>query len=57
MIQQVSHQVASTGPADLGLALAVAYELNAPAAPVRAPEVSTRAASRRSTARRRPVRA
>ncbi|MEW2301144.1 hypothetical protein AB0958_14400 [Streptomyces sp. NPDC006655] len=44
MIKQVSHQVTGTAPADLGLALAVAYELHAPAeatpAP-RAPELVT----------------
>ncbi|MFJ5308338.1 hypothetical protein [Streptomyces sp. NPDC088350] len=38
MIKQVSHTVADTGAAGLGLALGVAYELHAPAA--RAPEVA-----------------
>ncbi|WP_181387270.1 hypothetical protein [Streptomyces sp. Act143] len=56
MIKQVSHPVAGTDPAGFALALAVAYELHAPAAPaVRAPEISTVAARR--TARRRRVRA
>ncbi|MFJ3304404.1 hypothetical protein ACIPSA_15010 [Streptomyces sp. NPDC086549] len=47
MIQQISHPVADNNPAGFTLALQVAYELHAPAAPpqepewpVRAPEVS-----------------
>ncbi|MEU2773427.1 hypothetical protein ABZ646_10925 [Streptomyces sp. NPDC007162] len=37
MIKQVSHQVTGNHPADLGLALAVAYELHAPAETTPAP--------------------
>ncbi|MDH6218552.1 hypothetical protein [Streptomyces pseudovenezuelae] len=48
-IQQVSHTGAATGAADSGLALAVAYELHAPA--TRAPEVAVaHGAGRRATA-------
>ncbi|MET7682710.1 hypothetical protein [Streptomyces sp. NPDC005423] len=51
MIKQVSHTVQDAGAAGLGLALAVAYQLHAPAA--RAPEVAvTRAPARRTTAPR-----
>jgi len=40
MIQQAFHQEAGRGPADLSLALAVARDLHAPAAPApRAPEI------------------
>ncbi|MET8942494.1 hypothetical protein ABZX30_02570 [Streptomyces sp. NPDC004542] len=45
MIKQISHPVTATGPADITLALGVAYELHTPA-PVpapRAPEVAARA--------------
>jgi adenine/guanine phosphoribosyltransferase-like PRPP-binding protein len=57
MIKQVSHSVAdASDAAGFALALAVAYELHAPTAPVRAPEVATPAAAGR-TARRRRVRA
>ena len=55
MIKHVSHTVAGHDPAGIALALEVAYELNAPTAPVRAPEVAAPAAAR--TARRRRVRA
>lgn len=56
MIKQVSHSVAgASDAAGFALALAVAYELHAPTAPVRAPEVAAPAAGR--TARRRRVRA
>ncbi|MBG0854250.1 hypothetical protein I2W78_21030 [Streptomyces spinoverrucosus] len=40
MIKQVSHKVTDVGAADLALALDVAYELHAPTAPPRAPEVA-----------------
>ncbi|MGP4085731.1 hypothetical protein [Streptomyces sp. KR55] len=40
MIKQVSHNVTGVGAADLALALGVAYELHAPTAPTRAPEVA-----------------
>jgi hypothetical protein len=40
MIKQVSHTVTGFGAADLALALDVAYELHAPVAPTRAPEVA-----------------
>ena len=40
MIKQVSHTVTGVGAADLVLALDVAYELHAPTAPTRAPEVA-----------------
>ncbi|MFI7018775.1 hypothetical protein [Streptomyces sp. NPDC050164] len=66
MIQQVPHTVPGTDPAGFALALAVAYELHAPAtaSATRAPEVATaksrparRAAARRAAAaRRREVR-
>ncbi|MFF3503534.1 hypothetical protein [Streptomyces sp. NPDC003247] len=58
MIKQVPHPVTGVGPADLALALGVAYELHPPVrrAP-RAPEVASAAAGttagRRTTARRR----
>ncbi|USQ89104.1 hypothetical protein NFX46_38380 [Streptomyces phaeoluteigriseus] len=39
MIKQVPHTVTGVGAADLALALDVAYELHAPTAPTRAPEV------------------
>ncbi|MEU6380997.1 hypothetical protein [Streptomyces sp. NPDC046909] len=48
MIKQVSHTVAGDDPAGFALALAVAYELNAPTAPVRAPEISAAATARRT---------
>lgn len=51
MIQQVSHPVAGSGPADLGLALEVAYALHAPAAR-RAPEVAQATAPARPAALR-----
>ncbi|WP_225833885.1 hypothetical protein [Streptomyces sp. NK08204] len=38
MIKQVSHQAAGLGPAALTLAVDVAYELHAPAVPVRPAE-------------------
>lgn len=61
MIQQVEHTATGVGPADLGLALAVAGALHAPTAPSRAPELATvrLSAGRRATAsrsRRRTVR-
>ncbi|MFF7532553.1 hypothetical protein [Streptomyces bobili] len=40
MIKQISHPVTGVGAADLVLALDVAYELHAPTAPTRAPEVA-----------------
>ncbi|MFE7648198.1 hypothetical protein [Streptomyces phaeoluteigriseus] len=40
MIKQVPHMVTGVGAADLALALDVAYELHAPTAPTRAPEVA-----------------
>ncbi|MFE0510619.1 hypothetical protein [Streptomyces sp. NPDC058964] len=40
MIKQVSHPVADNGPAGFTLSLEVAYELHAPAAPARAPEIA-----------------
>ncbi|RZB18208.1 hypothetical protein StrepF001_13820 [Streptomyces sp. F001] len=40
MIKQVSHNVTGVGAADLALAFGVAYELHAPTAPTRAPEVA-----------------
>jgi hypothetical protein len=62
MITVIQHTApetdAATGPAGLGLALKVAYELHAPAP--RAPEVAAapapRTAARRNAARRRTVR-
>ncbi|SOD85557.1 hypothetical protein [Streptomyces sp. Ag109_G2-15] len=39
MIEQVSHQAAGTGPADLTLALSVAHALHALTSVPRAPEV------------------
>ncbi|MFD5159481.1 hypothetical protein [Streptomyces hawaiiensis] len=60
MIQQIAHAEPGGDPAGVGLALAVAHELHAPAG--RAPEVSakaakaTRRAGRAATARRRTVR-
>ncbi|AYN40636.1 hypothetical protein D9753_19025 [Streptomyces dangxiongensis] len=39
MIQQVSHQEAGRGPADLTVALSVAHELHASTGADRAPEV------------------
>jgi hypothetical protein len=60
MIQQVAHTESGGDPAEVGLALAVAYELHAPTD--RAPEVATttvtaaRRAGRAATARRRTVR-
>ncbi|MER6184620.1 hypothetical protein ABZ835_15640 [Streptomyces sp. NPDC047461] len=57
MIKQVSHPVAGDDPAGLALALAVAYELNAPTASVRAPEISTATARHAArVTRRRTVR-
>jgi adenine/guanine phosphoribosyltransferase-like PRPP-binding protein len=57
MIKQVSHTVAGTDAAGFALALEVAYELHAPTAPVRAPEISPVAAHRAARARsRRTVR-
>jgi adenine/guanine phosphoribosyltransferase-like PRPP-binding protein len=57
MIKQVSHTVAGNDPAGFALALAVAYELNAPTAAVRAPEISPAAARRTARSRsRRTVR-
>ena len=53
MIKQVSHTVTGTGPADLALALEVAYAPHEPAA-VRVAEVATgMTVSRRATARPR----
>ncbi|MET9506154.1 hypothetical protein ABZY42_31330 [Streptomyces sp. NPDC006622] len=40
MIKQVSHPVTGVGPADLALALDVAYALHAPTAPSRPAEVA-----------------
>ncbi|MFJ7149333.1 hypothetical protein ACIQVT_14200 [Streptomyces sp. NPDC100445] len=40
MIQQVSHQEAGRGPADLTVALSVAHELHAATGDTRAPEVA-----------------
>ncbi|MER5473314.1 hypothetical protein ABZX90_32660 [Streptomyces sp. NPDC002935] len=57
MIKHVAHTAAGGDPAGLGLALAVARELHAPArrAPELAPAVS-RPAPRRTSTRRRTVR-
>ncbi|MGW5637662.1 hypothetical protein [Streptomyces sp. NPDC003832] len=59
MIKQVSRTVADTDPAGFALALEVAYELHAPAAPAaRAPELATgRTAARRRTRGRTAARA
>ncbi|GAA3843371.1 hypothetical protein GCM10022403_089180 [Streptomyces coacervatus] len=50
MIKQVSHTVAGTDPAGYALALAVAYELHAPAA--RAPELPPQLMGLHTTAAR-----
>ena len=53
MIKQVSHTPTGTGPADLALALDVAYALHEPTV-VRAPEVATgRTVGRPASARTR----
>ncbi|MEU1405318.1 hypothetical protein ABZ471_23675 [Streptomyces sp. NPDC005728] len=39
MIKQAFHAIAGIGPADLTLALSVAYELHAPTSAPRSPEV------------------
>lgn len=57
MIQKAVHTEPGADPADVGLALAVAYALHAPAG--RAPEVpgkAPRRGGRTATARRRAVR-
>ncbi|MFJ8596084.1 hypothetical protein [Streptomyces sp. NPDC093598] len=57
MIQRIAHAEPGGDPAGVALALAVAYELHAPAG--RAPEVATKAArraGRAATAGRRTVR-
>ncbi|GKQ36965.1 hypothetical protein [Streptomyces sp. A012304] len=51
MIKQVSHTVTGAGPADLALALGVAYELHPPV--TRAPEIATTSTGARPTAARR----
>ncbi|MGW2522522.1 hypothetical protein ACWC09_37125 [Streptomyces sp. NPDC001617] len=50
MIKQVSHTVAGTDPAGFALALAVAYELHAPVAAGRAPELAPQLMGLRTTA-------
>ncbi|MDQ0684693.1 hypothetical protein QFZ66_004735 [Streptomyces sp. B4I13] len=56
MIKQVSHTVTGCGAADLGLALDVAYELHAPTASTRAPEVAPQLTGLRAPAGRPHVR-
>ena len=50
MIKQVSHTVTGTDPAGFALAVEVAYELHAPLAADRAPEVAPQLMGLRTTA-------